>query len=203
MYRMPVIVCPACDLAHRLTTAPAGGRRQCARCRAPLQRPENASIDTAIALAVCASVLLLLSNVYPLVAMHVNGSSRDTTLIGAALGLYAQGFKSLAALVFLTTVVAPLLQIISLLYVLIPLWRGRHAFGQNAVLRVLTRVRPWSFMEVFMLGALVALVRLSNFAHIAAGIALWSCALLMLCLSALTSVTSPEQLWRWVEESRE
>jgi paraquat-inducible protein A len=58
-------------------------------------------------------------------------------------------------------------------------------------------------MEVFMLGALVALVRLSNFAHIAAGIALWSCALLMLCLSALTSITSPEQLWRWVEESRE
>ena len=200
---MPVIVCPACDLAHRLTAAPASGRRQCARCRAPLQRRENASIDTAIALALCALVLLLLSNAYPLVAMQVNGSSRDTTLIGAALGLYAQGFESLAALVFLTTVVAPLLQIVSLLYVLVPLWRGRRAFGQNAVLRALTRVRPWSFMEVFMLGALVALVRLSNFAHVAPGIALGSCALLMLCLSALSSITSPEQLWRWVEESRE
>ncbi len=198
-----VIVCPACDLAHRPAAAPASGRRQCARCRAPLQRRENASIDTAIALAVCALVLLLLSNVYPLVAMHVNGNSRDTTLIGAALGLYAQGFESLAALVFLTTVVAPLLQIVTLLYVLIPLWRGRRAHGQNAVLRVLTRVRPWNFLEVFMLGALVALVRLSNFAHIAPGIALWSCARLMLCLSALTSVTSPEQLWRWVEESEE
>ena len=198
-----VIVCPACDLAHRLTSAPASGRRQCARCRAPLQSRENASIDTAIALAACALVLLLLSNAYPLVAMHVNGSSRDTTLIGAALGLYAQGFVSLAALVFLTTVAAPLLQIVTLLYVLIPLWRRRHALGQNLVLRVLTRVRPWSFMEVFMLGALVALVRLSNFAHVAPGIALWSCGLLMLCLSALTSITSPEQLWRWVDGSRE
>jgi paraquat-inducible protein A len=200
---MPVIVCPACDLAHRLTAAPASGRGQCARCRAPLQRPENASIDTAIALAVCSLVLLLLSNAYPLVAMQVNGSSRDTTLIGAALGLYAQGFDSLAALVFLTTVVAPLLQILSLLYVLIPLWRRRHPLGQNVVIRVLTRVRSWNFMEVFMLGALVALVRLSNFAHIAPGISLWSCALLMLCLSALTSVTSSEQLWRWAEESRD
>jgi paraquat-inducible protein A len=198
-----VIVCPACDLAHRLTSAPANGRRQCARCRAPLQRPENASIDTAIALAVCSLVLLMLSNAYPLVAMHVNGNSRDTTLIGAALGLYAQGFDSLAALVFLTTVIAPLLQIATLLHVLIPLRRGRRAPGQNFVLRVLTRVRPWNFMEVFMLGALVALVRLSNFAHIEPGIALWSCGLLMLCLSALTSVTSPEQLWRWVEGSRE
>jgi paraquat-inducible protein A len=103
----------------------------------------------------------------------------------------------------MTTVVAPLLQILTLLYVLIPLWRGRRALGQNLVLRVLTQVRPWTFMEVFMLGALVALVRLSNFAHIAPGVALWSCALLMLCLSALTSVTSPEQLWRWVEGRRE
>ena len=200
---MPVIVCPACDLAHRLTAAPASGRSQCARCRAPLQRRENAAIDTAIALAMCSLVLLLLSNAYPLVAMHVNGSSRDTTLIGAALGLYAQGFESLAALVFLTTVVAPLLQIVSLLYVLIPLWHRRRALGLNVVLRVLTRVRPWNFMEVFMLGALVALVRLSNFAHVVPGIALWVCTLLMLCLSALTSVTSPGQLWRWVEASRE
>src|SRR3981081_2767454 len=141
-----VIVCPAGDLAPRSPPAPAGGRGQCARCRAPLQRRENASIDTAIALAVCALVLLMLSNAYPLVAMHVNGSSRDTTLIGAALGLYHQGFKSLAALVFLTTVVAPLLQIVTLLYVLIPLRRGRRPLAQHFVLRVLARVRPWNFM---------------------------------------------------------
>jgi len=96
-----------------------------------------------------------------------------------------------------------LLQITTLLYVLIPLRRKRRAAGQNAVLRILTRIRPWNFMEVFMLGAIVALVRLSKFAHITPGIALWSCALLMLCLSALTSQTSPEHLWRWVERNRE
>jgi paraquat-inducible protein A len=199
----PVIVCPACDLAHRRTTAPASGPTQCARCHQQLQRPESAAIDTAIALAVCALVFLLLSNAYPLVAMQVSGSSRDTTLIGAALGLSDQGYDSLAALVFLTIVAAPLLQIVTLLYVLIPLRRDRRAPGQEALLRVLTQVRPWSFIEVFMLGALVALVRLSKFAHIVPGIALGSCALLMLCLSELTSITSTEQLWRWVERSRE
>jgi paraquat-inducible protein A len=105
----PVIVCPACDLAHRRMPVSASGRTRCARCRAPLQRPEDGAIDTAIALAVCALVLLVLSNLYPLVAMYVNGHSRDTTLVGAALGLYAQGYDFLATLVFLTTVVAPLL----------------------------------------------------------------------------------------------
>jgi paraquat-inducible protein A len=197
-----VIVCPACDLAHRGALSPYGERLQCARCGGPLQRPANAAIDTGIAVALSALLLLLLSNAYPLVAMHINGSSRQTTLIGAAQGLHAQGYDSLAALVFLTTVVAPLLQILMLLYVLIPLRRGRQVFAQHTVLRILTQIRPWSFVEVFMLGSLVALVRLAKFADIEPGISLWSCALFMLCLSGLTSLTSPEQLWHWVERSR-
>ena len=197
----PVILCPACDLAHRRTVLPPTGGTRCARCDAFLQRPDNAAIDTAIALAVCAMVLFWVANAYPLVGMHVNGNSRETTLLGAALGLYAQGYATLAVLVFLTTVAAPLLQVAALLYVLIPLWRGRAARGQRAVIRILTRVRPWSFMEVFMLGALVALVRLAKFAHVVPGIALWSSASLMLCMAALTNVTSPEQLWRWAARS--
>jgi paraquat-inducible protein A len=203
-HRMPpVILCHACDLAHRRTAAPACGGTRCARCHALLQRPQGVAIDTAIALAVCAMVLLWLGNAYPLVAMHVNGSSRETTLIGAALGLYVQDYKTLAALVILTTVIAPLVQIMTLLYVLIPVRRNRAAYGQNALIRLVTRVRGWSFMEVFMLGAVVALVRLSKFAHVVPGVSLWSCALLMLCLSALTSIASPEQLWRWVAPSHE
>ena len=178
------------------------GRTRCARCRAPLQRAADSAVDTAIALAVCALVLLALSNAYPLVEMQVNGNSRDTTLSGAALGLYAQHFYFLAVLVFLTTVVAPLLQIAALLYLLIPVRRKRHAPRQEAVFRVLVHARPWSFVEVFMLGALAALVRLSNFAHIVTGISLWACVLLMVCLSALTSITSPEQVWRWIERGR-
>jgi paraquat-inducible protein A len=193
-----VIVCPACDLAHRAPVAPSG-RTRCVRCRAPLQRPENGNIDTAIALAASALVLFCLSNAYPLVAIHSNGETRSATLSGAALGLYDQGHVWLALLVFATTIVGPFLQIASLLYILIPLRNRRQAPGQNAIFRLLTQLRPWIFVEVFMLGALVALVRLSAFTLVVPGVALWSCALLMLTLAALTSRTSPAQFWRWVE----
>ena len=198
-----VILCPACDLAHRRAAVPQNGTTRCVRCRARLQRSESANIHSAIALAICALVLLWLSNAYPLVSMHINGNSSETTLVGAALGMYAQGYRALAALVFLTTVIAPLVQIMTLLYVLFPVWRRRAVYGQNALIRLITRVRLWSFIEVFMLGTVVALVRLSKFAHVVPGVALWSCALLMLCLSALSSITSPEQLWRWVALSHE
>jgi paraquat-inducible protein A len=198
---MPVIVCPSCDLAHRTAMERASERARCARCQASLQRPENGSIDTAIALSIAALVLFLLSNAYPLVAIQSNGSTRSATLIGAALGFYRQDHAGLAALVFITTVVGPLLQIAGLLYLLIPLRRKQQAPGQNTVFRLLALVRPWTFIEVFMLGAVVALVRVAAYARVLPGVALWSCALLMLTLAALTSRTSPGQFWRWVEGS--
>jgi paraquat-inducible protein A len=198
---MPVIVCPSCDLAHRAGMEPASEGTRCARCQASLQRPENGSIDTAIALSIAALVLFLLSNAYPLVAIQTNGSTRSTTLVGAALGFYRQDHAGLAALVFITTVVGPFLQIAGLLYLLIPLRRKRQAPGQITVFRLLALVRPWTFIEVFMLGALVALVRVAAYARVLPGVALWSCALLMLTLAALTSRTSPGQFWRWVEGS--
>jgi paraquat-inducible protein A len=88
-----------------------------------------------------------------------------------------------------------------LLYLLIPLRRKQQAPGQNTVFRLLALVRPWTFIEVFMLGAVVALVRVAAYARVLPGVALWSCALLMLTLAALTSRTSPGQFWRWVEGS--
>lgn len=197
-----IIVCPSCDLAHRIAAAPPSGGTRCARCRAPLQRPENGNIHTAIALAISALVLFLLSNAYPLVEIQVNGVTRETTLIGAALAFYTQDHTGLAALVFITTVVGPLLQIVSLLYLLIPLSRAREAPGQSTVFRLLAQVRPWTFIEVFMLGVLVALVRLSAYARVIPGVALWSCVFLMLTLAALTSRTTPGQFWRWVDGNR-
>jgi paraquat-inducible protein A len=197
-----VIVCSSCDLAHRAGLAPQSAGTRCARCRAPLQRPENGNIDTAIALAVCALVLFCLSNAYPLVEIQASGTTRTATLVGAALGLYSQGHVGLSALVFITTVLGPFLQIASLLYLLIPLRRARRAPGQNTVFRLLTQVRPWTFIEVFMLGVLVALVRLVAYARVIPGVALWACALLMLTLAALTSRTTPGQFWSWVDRSR-
>jgi len=194
-----LIVCHACDLVHRRGAILDKARVRCVRCRAELYRTNSASIDTAIALAVTAAVLLLLSNAYPLVALQLNGSVRATTLLGAAIGLYNQGYAPVAALVLLTTLLVPLFQISGLLYVLVPLRAGRRAPGQNELFRALTHLRPWAMSEVFMLGALVALVKLSALAEVIPGVSLFSYGALMLALSALTSITPTEQFWRWVE----
>lgn len=176
---------------------------RCSRCHAVLHRALGAQVDTALAVALSALVLFLLSNAYPLVEFQINGVRRETNLIGAALGLEHAGHSTLGLLVLSTTVVAPLAQIVGLIYLLVPLRNKRRARRQSTVFRLVVQLRPWTFIEVFMLGALVALVRLSSYAKVVPGIALVSCGLLMMCMAALTSLTSADQFWRWVARSRQ
>jgi paraquat-inducible protein A len=193
-----VIVCHACDLAHRLDSLAGDARVRCVRCRAELYRTNDRTPDTAIALALTALALFILANVYPLVAMTVNGTTRMTTLIGAAEAFYEQGYATLAVLVAFTAVLVPVIQILTLLYVLIPLRLGRVVRGQNLSFRLLTALRPWGLSEVFMLGAVVALVKLSAQAEVSPQVSLVAYGLLMICIAALTSATPSEQYWRWV-----
>jgi paraquat-inducible protein A len=99
-------------------------------------------------------------------------------------------------------VLVPLAQILIFLYVLVPLRGKRRVPGQHALFRILTPLRPWAMAEIFMLGALVALVKLAAMADVEPRIALASYGLLMFTLAALTSMTPSEQIWKWVEGSR-
>jgi paraquat-inducible protein A len=198
-----VIVCHACDLAHRLDSLAGNARVRCVRCRAELYRTNDRTPDTAIALAVTALALFILANVYPLVAMTVNGTTRMTTLIGAAEAFYEQGYLTLAVLVAFTAVMVPVIQIVTLLYVLVPLRLGRVVRGQNLMFRMLTALRPWGLTEVFMLGAVVALVKLSAQAEVSPQVSLFAYGLLMVAIAALTSATPSEQYWLWVEAQQE
>ncbi len=198
-----VIVCHACDLAHRLDSLAGNARVRCVRCRAELYRTNDRTPDTAIALAVTALALFILANVYPLVAMTVNGTTRMTTLIGAAESFYEQGYLTLAVLVAFTAVMVPVIQIVTLLYVLVPLRLGRVVRGQNLMFRMLTALRPWGLTEVFMLGAVVALVKLSAQAEVSPQVSLFAYGLLMVAIAALTSATPSEQYWLWVKAQQE
>jgi paraquat-inducible protein A len=194
-----VIVCHACDLAHRIDRIAMPARVRCVRCRAELYRTNGRSLDTAIALAASALGLFVVANAYPLVALKVSGTTREATLLGAALGLYDQGYGIVAALVLVTAMLVPLAQILAFLYVLVPLRMGRSVPGQERVFRAVTALRPWAMTEVFMLGAVVALVKLASQAEVAPRIALVAYGMLMLALAALASTTPTEQYWQWLE----
>jgi paraquat-inducible protein A len=149
-----------------------------------------------LALACAALVLLVVANAFPVLGLDVNGQRSDMTVLGAVEKLWQAQMQPVAVLVLLTTIVTPLLEISTILWLALPLWRGRRPLAFVKVIRILKSVRPWAMTEVFMLGMLVAMVKLAHFADLLPGIGIWSFGGLMLLLTGLTTLTEPRELWR-------
>jgi paraquat-inducible protein A len=196
--------CPQCDLLLR-DTHEAGDRPctvVCPRCGARLHRNDRVSLEIMLALACAALVLLVVANVFPVLGLDVNGQRSDTTLLDAIQALWQAQMQPVAALVLLTTLVTPLLELATILWLVLPLWLGRRPLAFVGVIRILKSVRPWAMTEVFMLGMLVAMVKLARFADLLPGVGIWSFGGLMLLLTALTVLTEPRDLWRTWEAAR-
>jgi paraquat-inducible protein A len=190
--------CHECDLLQREIAMHVRGIVRCARCEAPLYRSDPAGLQRALAYTVGAAVLFVMANTFPLVGLRVKGELIETTLFGAAQVLYADGMRTLGAVVFVTTVVAPLIELIATAVLLVTLGSGRQPAG-GAVYRILRGVLPWGMVEVMMLGVLVALVKLAHLAGLVPGIGMWSFFALMMLLAATAASFDPRALWARLE----
>jgi paraquat-inducible protein A len=94
-----------------------------------------------------------------------------------------------------TASLAPLLKLLGNLYVLLPLRFGWRGLGLAQVFRYTEIVHRWAMMEVYVLGVIVAYVKLTDFAHLELGIAVYSFAALILTMVAAESALDPRQVW--------
>jgi paraquat-inducible protein A len=199
---MELVACHDCDLLHHLAPVPEGATARCRRCRGVLLRRPRNGIERTLALALAAAVLFAVANAFPFLAFEMRGQVTQTTLMTGVFDLYEQGVPEIAALVFVTSVLAPLLQISLLLYVLLPVHAGRVPLGMAHAFRLLRRVQPWSMMEVFLVGILVAVTKLVGMAEVVPGLALWAFALLIVVLAGAMASLDPHAVWERLETRR-
>jgi paraquat-inducible protein A len=192
--------CHECDLLQREPILPPGGVVCCRRCNAVLFRHIPDSVDRGLAFTLGAAILFIIANIFPIVGLEVEGITNATSLYGAVVTIWNNDMVAVASLVFVTTILIPAVEMSLMLYVLLPLKLGQVPQGLAPILRVLQSVRPWSMTQVFILGVLVALVKLQHLAHVIPGVALWSFGGLILLLTAAIASFNTHDLWNMVRE---
>jgi paraquat-inducible protein A len=189
------LLCPQCDLLALPAKLRANELSRCPRCAAELDRGTVASREAALAVAAAAVQLWILMNVFPLVSLTLAGTRRQTTLSGAVVALAAHGMPVLAALVLLTAVIVPGVEIALALYVLGRLESLAESGALGRMIRWFRTLRRWSMVDVFMLGCLVSIVKLAHLADLVVGPALWACAALLPMLAFLSLYVRPQKLF--------
>lgn len=197
-----LVACEYCDAVYRRLVLRPGERAHCLRCGEELYHESRRAYRRLLPLVLTALILFLVSNAYPIVEMDLQGVRSETTLWGSVQALYADGMLLVAVLVFATTIVFPAAELLMMTYLLIPLTQRHVPLGFEKIMRGIRQTRPWGMIEVFMIGVLVTLVKLSTMARVIPGVALWSFAALVIVLAAMLSY-DPRDLWRMVAVRRE
>ena len=190
-----LLACRECDLLQRRPALATGDDARCRRCDALLYRARNDNLDRPLAFTFAAALLFAVANAFPIVSLEVQGLTTTATLTGTATALFNQDMRLLGALVFVTTVVVPAVQLCGMAYLLIPLKAGIVPSGLPLALRILQAVRPWGMIEVFLLGVLVSLVKLAGMASVVPGIALWTFGGVLMMIAAALASFDAQAIW--------
>ena len=112
------------------------------------------------------------------------------------------GGSTISVIVLFTVIIIPMVQLAASIYVLLWLELGRLPFFLTPAVRTIDAVWRWGMVEVFLLGAVISLVKLTKVASVDIGWVLYAVGAYVALISAGTATFDSNALWRRVDELR-
>ncbi|MCW2271316.1 Inner membrane protein YebS [compost metagenome] len=177
-----LIICEHCDCVYHKVPLAKHQKALCLRCGAVLQRYNGLDLQQRLALTLTAAVLWILANFYPVMSISVQGFSNSATLWDSVHALAAGPITFIALVAAVSIIIAPMFQLVLLIWVLTYALAGQRSPGFTWCMRWLETLRPWSMLEVCLLGAMVAVFKLAGLLDVLPGIGLLALAALSLLI---------------------
>jgi paraquat-inducible protein A len=196
------VACRECDALQRLPALAPGAAADCVRCGAELCRNTPGSLRLTLAFMSAAAFALACALAWPVMELDARGIHSESTIYGLVQALFRSGWPTVALLVFFTVIVIPVVQMAAALYVLLSLELGRVPALLTPAVRTIDAVWRWGMVEVFLLGAVVSLVKLTKVASVDLGWAMYAVAAYVALAAAGVASYEPHALWRRVDELR-
>ena len=153
---------------------PPGSRAVCLRCDAVLRHTRRDPLLLPLALNLSALILFLLGATLTLMSVSTAGQQRVAGLVTGPVEMEQYGLWEISLVVLVTTVVAPLARVLCMLSVLLGLRLKRPPAELRTIFAWVEHLRPWSMVEIYLLGLFVAYVRLSGMATVDLGPAIFA-----------------------------
>jgi paraquat-inducible protein A len=196
-----IVACTMCGQVQQIQILPPGAALECCRCRAVIEQRKRHGVGVTAALALAALILYVPANIYPILTMQQYGVYSESTVWDGVVTLAHSKQWFVALIVFLASIVIPLLKLMGLFFLTISarLRTRRWLQGRARIYRFIDVIGPWAMLDVFLLAVLVALVKLGRFATVLPGPGL----IAFTCVVVLTIVASmtfdPRLIWENAE----
>lgn len=188
-----LVGCHACVL---VLEHPAAGA-PCPRCAEPLHVRKPESLSRAWAWLIAALILYIPANVLPVLHSTKLFESWSNTIMSGVVELWIDGTYDLAIIVFVASVMVPLLKMGALMLLMVQVQFGSRWLPRERALlyRVLEFIGHWSMLDVFAVALLVALVQFGTLAHVEPGIGIVAFGAVVVATMMATMSFDPRLIW--------
>jgi paraquat-inducible protein A len=197
-----LLECHDCGTIQRLPAMPPNARALCPQCDAHLRHTRADPFSLPLALNLTGLMMFGIGAFWTLLSVSTAGQLRNANLLTGPEELGSFGLWELSVVVLTTTFAAPLVRILSMIVVLVGLRLPHRPPGIRMVFAWIERLRPWSMVEIFLLGLFVAYVRLSGIAHIDLGPAILALATLTVTMLAADIMLDPQAVWEALDAQK-
>ncbi len=191
--------CHDCGLVQRLPDASVAAVVLCERCGARLRQVRHNSVVLSAACAAAGLGLFALAFVLPTASVWMQGGRFATSdLVNGPERLSQNGAWALALAVVITLLILPFAKLSTVLAMSLALRFGRVPRWLKACFTALPVFTEWAMVDVFLLGAIIALFRLRAWMLVAFGPALFALGGAAVCSVAVDAALDRAVFWHRV-----
>ncbi|MGX5173005.1 paraquat-inducible protein A [Aliikangiella sp. IMCC44653] len=193
--------CHECDLLLRLPEPESYSKLQCPRCAHVISRFFKHGQDKLLSMSIAALVALFLSFCFPFLTFISRGSERTVSLLDSLKSIGEFQFESVSLLMFATITVIPCIFLMLIVGVIAALKMGKAHWPLASMSKIIFLLSPWNMAEIFLVGILVSLVKITSMAQIKIGLSFYAFSCFILCLTFVIYFLDKHQFWRWLKDS--
>lgn len=188
-----LVLCRHCDLVQQVPLLAPGEEAGCSRCGSYLDARHPDPVVRPVLFAGSALFMLLLANLFPFVSMFAAGNRSQMHFFDTSAVLFAQHQQWLALLVWLFIQAVPAACMLAIIYLKLGMLYQLPA--RVWVARVLYMLKPWSMVDIFLMGLIISFVKLVADADISLGPSFWAFCLFCLLHLRAFQVIDRRELW--------
>lgn len=175
----------------------------CERCGSKNKVYSPRSERLTLTFALTALIFYVPANIFPFMTLELYGSRHSATVWGGVTALIDKGHWPIGLVVFLASMVVPLLKLAILFYLALTAKSGKHTKLKTRLYLIVEVIGRWSMLDIFLLAVLVAVVKLGSWTDVQPEPGSILFALVVIFTMAASAYFKPEVLWENHKEQKD
>lgn len=194
--------CHECDTKVEIPRLAHRQKAKCPCCGKVLFRHVNDAQQRIAIFATSALVFLLMSMPFNFLGFSANGQEHAIGIISGLDVLITNDYLFLAVIQLLSIVVVPAIVLIGILLVLWANKKQHNARFSKFALDIVFALIPWSMAEIFLIGVLVSLIKISSLADVSIGLSFYAYIGFTICMVATMLSMDKHQLYTTITKTK-